>query len=458
MNKPSVDPSIFRDYDIRGIYPSQVNEETYHQIGQAVASYFHQSPIAVGFDGRLSSPVLFEALSRGITDMGCDVVNLGLISTDMHNFASGFYKFPANIMISASHNPGQYNGIKILQMGTVPIHGQKGLPEIKHMVLSGKFKKVDKKCGRISKMNILDDWIKNAVNLIDMKKMKPIKVVIDAGNGVGGISWQRIIGKSQLRIIPLYCNPDGNFPHHSPDPSQKDNLKDLSCEIKKNQADLGFAIDGDGDRIFILDENGCQLSGTITTAILSKYFLKESGPANILYNVVVGKVVPETITGNGGNPIRVRVGHSFIKEAMKKNQAIFAGEHSGHFYFKDLFYADSSFAAGLYFLAYLSSDGRKVSRIVKEFDKYYQSGELNFQVKDKDKMADIILRKFPSGKTDNLDGLSIWYDKWWLNLRSSKTEPLLRLNLEADTKDILLDQLAKIEEIIIKAGGKILKV
>ncbi len=454
MSKPSVDPSIFRDYDIRGIYPSQVNEETYYKIGRAIAYYFHKSPIAVGFDGRLSSPRLFEALTRGITDMGCDVVDLGLISTDMHNFASGFYQFPADIMISASHNPGQYNGIKIVQTGAVPIHGQKGLPEIKQMVLSEQFPPVAAKPGHISKKNILNDWIKYASDLVDLKKMKSIKVVIDAGSGVGGISWKPLIGKSQLQIIPLYFTPDGNFPHHSPDPSQEDNLKDLSLEIKKNYADLGFAIDGDGDRIFILDENGRQLSGTITTAILAKYFLTEFGPNNILYNVVVGRVVPESITENGGNPIRVRVGHSFIKEAMKESKAIFAGEHSGHFYFKDLYYADSSFVAGLYFLAFLSQDGRKLSQIVKEFDKYRQSGEINFRVIDTDKMQEIILEEFPSDKIDRLDGLSMWYDKWWLNLRSSKTEPLLRLNLEAETIDILLDKLAKIENIIIKAGGK----
>lgn len=454
MNKSSVDPSIFRDYDIRGIYPSQVNEDTYYKIGLAIACYFHKSPIALGYDGRLSSPSLFEALSRGITDMGYDVVDLGLISTDMHNFASGFYQFPADIMISASHNPGHYNGIKIVQSGAVAIHGQKGLPEIKQMVLSGQFPHHAANRGHISKKNILDDWIKYASALVDLKQMKGLKVVIDAGNGVGGISWQRFIGKSHLQIIPLYFTPDGNFPHHSPDPLQKGNLKDLSLEIKKKHADLGFAIDGDADRIFILDENGHQLSGTITTAILAKYFLKEFGPNNILYNVVVGRIVPETISANSGNPIRVRVGHSFIKETMKEKNAIFAGEHSGHFYFKDLYYADSSFVAGLYFLSFLSGDGRKLSEIAKEYDKYHQSGEINFLVKDAVKMQEIIREKLPSDKNDRLDGLSIWYDKWWMNLRTSKTEPLLRLNLEAETKDILLDKLAKIENIIIKAGGK----
>mgnify|MGYP001559726994 CR=1 FL=1 len=454
MSKPTVDPSIFRDYDIRGIYPSQVNEETYYKIGRSIASYFHNSPIAVGYDARLSSSVLFEALSRGITDMGCDVIDLGLISTDMHNFASGFYQFPANVMISASHNPGQYNGIKIVQKGAVPIHGQKGLPEIKEIVMSDNITPLNLKRGSVSKKDILDDWIKFASGLIDLKKLKRIKVVIDAGNGVGGISWQKLIGKSAIEIIPLYFNPDGNFPHHSPDPLQKDNLNDLSLEIKKNQADLGFAIDGDGDRIFILDENGQKLSGTITTAILAKYFLKKYGPSNILYNVVVGKIVPETVLKNGGNPIRVRVGHSFIKETMKKTEAIFAGEHSGHFYFKDLYFADSSFVAGLYFLSFLSGESRKLSQIVKEFDKYCQSGEINFLVKDTDKIQEIILGEFPSNKNDRIDGLSIWYDKWWINLRASKTEPLLRLNLEADSKDILLDKLTKIEKIIIKEGGK----
>ncbi len=453
MKKIPIKPSIFHDYDIRGIYPEEINEDTFFVLGRATASYLSASEIAVGYDGRLSSPSLFKALTEGIRKQGVDVVDLGQISTEIHYFASGFYKFPANIIISASHNPPMYNGMKIVTKGVVPLHGEYGLPEIKKLALAQNFPYKSSE-GKIRKMNVIDEWVKHALNFIDTKKLRPLKVVIDAGNGMAGVSWKNIIDVLPCKIIPLYFEPDGHFPNHLPDPLREENIKDLRAKILLEKADVGFAMDGDADRFFVLDNNGKFVSGTVTTAILSSWLLKKYGSSVILYNVVCGRIVPETIKTLGGTPIRVRVGHSFIKEYMKKNKALFAGEHSGHFYFRDNFYADSSFIAGLLFLEFLSNEKRPLSVIVKEIDKYPQSGEINFEVEDAEVVISAIKKEFSDAEeTDEIDGLSVFYKDFWFNLRPSKTEPLLRLNLEADTKEILRDKIKLVEDKLVSLGA-----
>ena len=445
--------SIFHQYDIRGIYPTELNEETYYILGRALATYLSADKIAVGHDTRLSSPSLFTSLITGILDQGVDVIHLGLISTEINYFASGKYGFAANVIVTASHNPPQYNGLKIVTRGVVPLHGNFGLPDIKQLAQENNFSAPSKK-GKIEVVNVLEDWINHTLTFIDLKKLKPLKVVIDAGNGMGGISWERLIEKLPIEIIPMYFDPDGHFPHHLPDPLKPENVVGLKSEILKQKADLGFAIDGDADRIFILDEAGRELSGTITTAILAKFLLQKFGPSPILYNAVCGKIVPDTIVANGGKPIRTRVGHSFIKEQMKKENALFAGEHSGHFYFRDNFFADSSTIAGLIFLEFLSKENKPLSQIVSDYNKYFSSGELNFKVDDSPKVLKEIENKFKDATSiDYLDGLSIWYPDWWFNLRASNTEPMVRLNMEADTKELLDQNLSVIENEIIKLGG-----
>jgi len=448
--KIAIDTTIFRDYDIRGIYPSQLNEQTYYIIGRSLVQYLNPHVVAVGHDARLSSPTLTESFIKGITDSGCDVVNLGLISTEMTYFASGKYDYPVCAVISASHNPAEYNGLKIVLRKVVPLHGQFGLPEIKQFSLAQAFPTPPKK-GTVTKRSILDEWVVHLLSLIDVAKIKPLTVVVDAGNGMGGLAWEKLKDRIPIKLIPLYFEPDGRFPHHLADPLKEENLQDLRKKIIETKADLGFAHDGDSDRMFAVDDKGEIISGTLTTAILATHLLKKYGPNPVLYNVVCGKIVPETIRSLGGTPIRVRVGHSFTKEAMKKHNALLAGEHSGHFYFKENYFADSSTLAALHMLEYRSIENVPLSEIVARFQKYSSSGEKNFKVVDTAQVIQTVKTVCNDAQsTDEIDGLSIWYPDYWFNLRASKTEPLLRLNLEGDTKEIMESQLGRITAIISK--------
>lgn len=447
-----INPHIFRDYDIRGIYPIEINEKVYYILGRAIAAYFHSSPIAVGYDTRLSSKKLFKALTHGIRDQGTDVIDLGLISTEMHYFASGYYQFPANIIISASHNPPEYNGLKIVKKNAVPIHGLSGIPEIKTLVFKQKFIE-SKKYGSMEKKDILDDWIKHALKFVEVKKLKKLKVVVDSGNGMGGISWQKIIKRLPVQIIPKFFTPNGKFPNHLPDPLDEKNLTVLKEEIIKERADLGFALDGDADRLFVVDNQGQTLSGSISTAILAEYLLKKHGPSTVLYSITCGRIVPETIEKSHGLPQPVRVGHSFIKTEMRKRNALFAGEHSGHFYFRDNFDADSSLIAGLLFLEYMSQENKPLSTIRKKFEKYYSSGEINFIIKNPQNVIDYFVDQYQDQQKSTLDGLSVYFPNWWFNIRLSKTEPLVRLNLEAESAKTLKLELATLSETIKKMGG-----
>jgi phosphomannomutase len=442
------DQSIFRDYDIRGIYPGEINENFTYLFGYAAAKFLKVKEIAVGYDARKSSPSLSKSMIKGITDFGTDVIDLGKISTEMHNFASGFYKFGANIIISASHNPPQYNGIKMLKKNVIPLTGDSGFPEIKNIMLDFQPIKTLKKA-KIIKKDIYNDWLKHVLSFIDPKLIKNYKVVLDAGNGMAGLSWNKVTDKIPIRYIKLFFNPDGRFPNHLPDPSSPENLKQIKKEIIKNKADMGFAFDGDADRIFILDEKANIVSGSIVSAMVSEFLLKKFGPANILYNAVCGRIVPETIKRFNGIPIRVRVGHSYIKKYMKDKHALFAGEHSGHFYFRDNYFADSSMVTGLLLLQFFSEKGKKVSEIVRSYDKYRQSGEINFKIRNKEKVLKFLKAKYSKAiKHDNIDGLSVWFNNWWFNIRPSKTEPFLRLNVEADNLKILTNELKKLTDIL----------
>lgn len=446
--------SVFHDYDIRGTYPDKLNEDAYYILGRALASYIKGKEIAVGYDARLSSPSLSKALIRGITDQGTNVVDLGLMSTEMHYFASGLYRFDANAIVSASHNPPQYNGLKIVKAGAVPLHGGFGLPEIKQKCISQDFTDPPAK-GTVRKMSVIDQWVKHALTFIDTGKLRKLKVVVDAGNGMAGISWDKIIGKYPLEIIPLFFNPDGHFPNHLPDPLNKNNLVSLKEAVLKNKADLGFAVDGDADRLFVIDDKGNMLSGTVTTAMLAETLLRKNKPAPVLYNVVCGKIVPETVRKYNAEAIRVRVGHSFIKEQMKKTGALFAGEHSGHFYFRDNFFADSSFIAGLLLLEFISVENKPLSDIAKVYEKYTSGDEINFKVDKPAVILEKVEEKYREADTiDHLDGLSVWYPDWWLNLRPSNTEPFVRLNVEADTKDLLAKRQSELVSYIESLGGK----
>lgn len=451
----NIDPTIFRDYDIRGVYPTQLNKKIAYILGQATAVYLKAPEIAVGYDMRLSSDELFAGLTDGIRKQGVNVINLGQISTEMHNFASGKYRFAANIIISASHNPGQYNGMKMVTAGALPLHGEFGLPQIKKLALLGKFPQISS-FGKMTTFQIMDEWIIHALSFIEIAKLKKIKVIVDTGSGMGGVSWQRLIGKIPIKIIPMYFKPDGNFPYHLADPMRRENQLDLAAEILAQKADMGISIDGDADRMFLLDEKGNGISGTLTAAFLSAAMLEKYGSAPILYNAVCGRIVPETIVQLGGKPIRVRVGHSFIKQQMKKENALFAGEHSGHFYFRDNFFADSSLIAGLLCIEHFCKQDQPLSQLISVYNKYVSSGEINFKTDKPHKVIDAVKHYYShSAKSiDVLDGLSVWYDDWWFNLRASKTEPFVRLNIEADTINLLKDTTRQIQKLLGSLGAK----
>ncbi|MBI4066942.1 phosphomannomutase/phosphoglucomutase [Candidatus Gottesmanbacteria bacterium] len=471
------DLKIFHDYDIRGIYPTEINESIYTLIGQALAKYVKIGPIAVGHDMRISSPSLSRALIEGITSLGIDVVDLGLISTEMLYFACGKYDYPLSCIVSASHNPPEYNGLKGVLRGMIALNGSYGFPEIKEIIakqfsdktprgwqagvatqaMTPPMVKESRKIGTVTTKNILTDWISHLLSFVDEKFLKPLKVVVDAGNGMAGITWQNLMAKLPIEIIPLYFEPDGTFPHHIPNPLEESNLKDIKKKIRQENADCGFAFDGDADRFFILDGKGEVLSGTITTAILASHLLQKHGPASILYNAICGRIVPETIKKYHGTPYRVRVGHSFIKQYMRQFDGLFAGEHSGHYYFKYNHYADSSAIAALLFLEYVSKVGKKVSDMRLEFDKYPQSGELNFLAPNIDEILNTIRTNQSKKATsiDEIDGLSIWYPTWWFNMRASKTEPLLRLNIEADNKTILQEKKTQLIDKLLTLGAKL---
>jgi phosphomannomutase len=454
MSNLNLNLGSFHDYDIRGIYPTEVNEDFYYNLGKSLATYIGKGPIAVGRDCRESSPALAKALIEGITDYGIDVVDLGLISTEMHNFVSGKYDYAANIIVSASHNPPEYNGAKILTKGVIALHGNFGLPEIKAFMNQDLPKAVTK--GSISERSVIDDFIQNCLSHVDTSKFKKLKVVVDAANAMGGPVWQRMIDVLPIEIVPLYLDLNGKFPNHIPDPLKDENIVDLRNKVLETGADMGIALDGDADRIFFMDETGARMTGTVVNALFIENFIKHGQNGTFIYNVNIGRIVPEVIKKHGGTPYRIRVGHSFIKEKMKELNAVFGGEHSCHFFFRDNFGAESSLLAGLMMIQILSESGKKLSELRLEHDIYPQSGEINFKVTDGQKVLDSLKEKFAQEltSTDEIDGVTFWFKDFWFIVRFSKTEPVMRLNMETDNKEIMDQRLAEVIEVILSNGGE----
>jgi phosphomannomutase len=450
---PNLDLGSFHDYDVRGIYGTEINEEFFYHLGKSFALYFKQAPIGVGHDTRASSPSLTKNFIEGMTDYGVDVVDLGNISTEMHNYSSSNHPFYANVMITASHNPPEYNGVKSALHGVIPLHGGFGLPEVKAF-MNQEIPKPEKK-GTVTKKDMFDEWIQHVLNSVDRSRMKQgMKVVIDAGNGMGGPAWNKIKDMLPVEIIPMFLDPDGTFPNHMPDPSKDANLQMLIAKVKETGAALGIALDGDADRAVFVDELGNKLSGTIVTAMFAEYFLHQKKGA-ILYDATVGRVVKEVVEKNGGRAVRCRVGHSFIKTQMKEEDAIFAGEESGHFYFSMNGNAESSLVAGLLMIEIISEKGKPLSEIRKEYDIYPRSGETNFKVPDSQamiaKLTEIYEPKADS--VDQLDGYTFWFKDWWFVVRLSKTEPLLRLFMEADTKERLYTHMQEVISTLESNGA-----
>jgi phosphomannomutase len=440
MTIPStnVDPALFKAYDIRGVYGENLTDEVAYKIGRAAAQYLNVPEIAVGRDMRLSSPQLAAALIRGITDQGVNAVDLGMVTTDALYFAVGKFNYPAGVMITASHNPGKDNGMKFCRAQAAPISLDTGLADIRDLAISGNFSKPDHK-GQVSQRDIIEDYVQHALSFIDVSKLKPLKVVVDAGNGMAGLMLPRVFKHLPCQLIPLYFELDGSFPNHPASPIEPENKVDLQKKVRETGADVGAAFDGDADRMFPVDEHGDLIDGSQVTAMVANSLLHKYPGSTILYNLIVSKSVPALVEELGGKAVRTRVGHSFIKADMRKLNAIFGGEHSGHFYFRDNWFADSGLIALLIVLELISVENKPLSEIIKPLDRGIRSGEINSKVSDAQSKLQALEEKFGKGaqSVDHLDGLTVDYGDWWFNVRPSNTEPLLRLNLEANNQALM---------------------
>nr|MBN2277316.1 phosphomannomutase/phosphoglucomutase [candidate division Zixibacteria bacterium] len=441
------DKSIFKAYDIRGIVPDQLNTDIAYRIGNALAAYLKPTSIAVGRDMRISSPELFEALARGILDHGVDVVDLGLVSTDGLYFAVGKYGYDGGVMITASHNPKQYNGFKVCRREALPLSGQAGLDKIRDALINDTLVKSSQR-GNIARKDISGDYAEHCLSFIDLSVIKPFKIVVDAGNGMAGLTLPPVFERLPVKLIPLYFELDGSFPHHPASPIELENLADLQKKIADEKADFGVAFDGDADRMFLVDRNGRQVGGDMVTALVAESLLNKNPGETILYNLICSKAVPELVERLGGKAIRTRVGHALIKPLMKKHNAIFGGEHSGHFYFRDNWFADSGLIAFLVCLELLSKSDRPLHQKIAEIDPYFRSGEINSKVESARDKIEEIADHFSGGEQDRIDGLTVDFGDFWFNLRPSNTEPLLRLNVEAKTKELLDKKVAEILKIV----------
>lgn len=443
--------AIVKAYDIRGTVPDQLDATLTHALGVAFAKFSEAKMIVVAHDMRPSGPDLVEAFQRGLTEQGVDVINLGLASTDLLYFASGVLDAPG-AMFTASHNPAQYNGIKCCLSGARSIGIDNGLREMKAIaqdVLDGKGPAVAKKLGEVSHKNMLAEFVDHVVSFIDTKSLRKLKIVADTANGMGGLVAPAVFDRlSEFELEVMYGELDGTFPNHPADPIQPANQRDLQARVISGKFDVGLAFDGDADRVFLVDELGNSVSGSTTTALLASVFLRENPNATILYNLICSRIVPETITEMGGKPIRTKNGHSYMKQVMAQTGAVFAGEHSGHYYFADNYRADSGLIATMVVLGEISRTGKTLSELRAPFEKYAGSGEINTQVKDISVVIERVTKQFASYPQDHLDGLTVDCGSWWFNVRPSNTEPLLRLNLEAATREECDEHVAELLMLI----------
>jgi phosphomannomutase len=430
----NVNPSIFKAYDIRGIYPTDLNEEVAYAIGRAFVTFLKTDQVIVGHDMRLSGPAVFDAVTRGITDQGADVVNIGLVSTDQYYFACAKLNIPG-MMVTASHNPKDYNGFKMVRQMPYLLSGNEGIQDLRRLVEQNDFPTATRK-GEIKPRKFKDEFVQKVLSLIDVQGLKPLKVIADTGNGTVGPILKEVYQHLPVQLVGMYLDPDGSLPNHGLDPLQPENRAELQRRVVEEGADLGIAFDGDGDRFFAIDDRGQFIPGDFLTAVMGSYLLEKYPGAKVLYDVRASWAVEDLIREQGGQPLKERVGHAFIKDRMAREDAVFAGEVTGHYYFRDFFFADSGIVPSLYLLEMLSKRGVKMSDMLRELEaKYFISGEINSTVKDQQAKMQELMDKYSDAEIETMDGISINYPTWHFNVRPSNTEPLLRLNLEAKTRE-----------------------
>ncbi|ROO62677.1 phosphomannomutase [Micromonospora sp. Llam0] len=437
---------IVKAYDVRGTTPDQLNETVARAIGTAFVQILAErgdkaDRIVIAHDMRESSPPLADAFAAGATAAGAEVLHAGLASTDLLYYASGALELPG-AMFTASHNPAQYNGIKMCRAGAAPIGQDSGLTDIRDraqaLLDSGE---VPSGGDQVERRELLADYAAHLRTLVDLSAIRPLKVVVDAGNGMGGYTVPAVLGDTvlpalPLTIVPMYFELDGSFPNHEANPLNPENIVDLQKAVREHNADLGLAFDGDADRCFVVDERGEPVSPSAITALVAARELAKHPGETVIHNLITSSAVPEIVRENGGEPVRSRVGHSFIKAEMARTNAVFGGEHSAHYYFRDFWFADTGMLAAMHMLAALGEQDRPLSELAHEFERYVASGEINSTVTDQQAKLAEIRTAYADADTDELDGLTVRFDDGaWINIRASNTEPLLRLNVEAPTTE-----------------------
>lgn len=441
--------TIFKAYDIRGRVGSELTPKVAQKVGRAFADWLPKAgPVGVGRDMRPDSKELAESLIEGLRMQGRDVLDIGEVTSDMIYFAVGHNKLAGGAVVTASHNPGEYNGIKFCREEARPVGEATGLFEVRDLAKAGKFSAAAKP-GKLVEKDVMEDWITHVLSFINADKLKPLHIAVDAGNGMAGKVFPELEPYVPFRVEELYFELDGTFPNHIANPLEPKNLVDVQAAIKKYGCDAGVAFDGDGDRAVLIDEKGEPLTGTVMTALLADYFLKLHPGAIILLNAICGRAAAETVKKAGGKPVRTRVGHSFIKGDMRTHGAVFAGEHSGHYYFKDNYMADSGLIAAVIGLYILSTSGKRLSELAKPHRKaYVQIQETNFEVDDKQAAIAKAAKAYEHAESNRLDGLTINFDEAWFNIRPSNTEPLLRLNAEAKSSEELEELVADVKKLL----------
>jgi phosphomannomutase len=441
---------LFKTYDVRGVAPRDLSPELAYRIGRALVLELDVDNVAVGRDMRVTGPVLSAGLIEGIRDQGADVTDLGLVSTDALYFTVGKYGFPAGVMITASHNPPEYNGFKICRSEARAVSFEDGIRQIRDMAIADDLPEMPQRRGDLLTKDVLEAYAEHVLSLVDVAKIKPLKIAIDAGNGMAGKTVPVVSKSLPVEIVPLFFELDGTFPNHLANPIEPENVRDLQKAVLDNGCDLGIAFDGDADRMFLIDEQGRAVGGDMVTAMVAIALLGQHPGAAVCYNLICSKSVPEVIEAHGGRAVRTPVGHSLIKKIMREEDAVFGGEHSGHFYFRDNWYADSGVIAALTVLQLVSEQGKPLSEVLAPLDTRFRSGEINTTVADARGIMAAVESHYAAagGAVDHLDGVTVDFPDWWFSLRASNTEPLLRLNVEADTTDLLAEKTAEVRAMI----------
>jgi len=437
-----LDPSVFKAYDVRGIYPSELDEDGAYRVARAYSEHFEPRSVAVGHDMRVSSPAVFEAVVNGIADSGADVVELGLVGTEMLYHAVSELGLDGGICVTASHNPKEYTGMKIVRRGALPVGGDSGLVEIRARAEAG-FGEVERR-GAVRSEDVWPTFVSKVLSFVDVDAIRPLRVVVDAANGMAGAMLPAVLERlPQLDVVRCYFEPDGTFPNHEPNPLLPENREFIVAKVVEEHADLGVAYDGDADRCFFVDDTGEFVPGDFATALLAEAVLARAPGEKVIYDVRASWAVPETIERAGGVPLVNRVGHAFIKQRMRADDAVFAGEVSAHYYFRDFAQADTGVVPFLVMLELVSRSGTTLSELLRPYrERFFLTGEINTPVSDVALKLQELKERYVAegGRVSHLDGVSIDFDDWHFNVRPSNTEPLLRLNLEALSEDVMLER------------------